>query len=414
MAEEKIQISWDDVNSPEVDASINEQNARARSQQHYASQSNGPPSPHSATHSQSTSIWYNSFAYMALFGLLGGVVAWLPGEVAWAVRPSELDELRNYYQLYTYTKQQMDSQTISQSDGADIINTAFDELQKNPKLSAYFEMDDEHQARFIDAIKFKSFLNGIIWFAIVGIAISFCLSVADQIVTRNLQGAIINASVGVVLGLVGGVVVGLFVDKIYTIILGENHVGNLAPRAIFARAVGWAILGMFLSIGPGFAMRNAKRLAVGLLGGLIGGIIGGILFNLALAVVPTDVVSRLIGLASIGVVTGAATGLVENAAKTGWLRVVEGLIAGKQFVLYKNPTCIGSSPQCEIFLFKDSRVAPKHAAIHMTGNGFEIEDMHSGNGTLINGSAVARRRLRNNDQIQIGGTTMVFQEKDRD
>ena len=62
-------------------------------------------------------------------------------------------------------------------------------------------------------------------------------------------------------------------------------------------------------------------------------------------------------LVAIGVVTALATALVENAAKTGWLRVLTGLIAGKQFILYRNPTYVGSSPDCEIYLFKDKLVA---------------------------------------------------------
>ena len=31
----------------------------------------------------------------------------------------------------------------------------------------------------------------------------------------------------------------------------------------------------------------------------------------------------------------------------------EGLIAGKQFVLYRDPTYIGSAPNCHVYLFKD-------------------------------------------------------------
>jgi pSer/pThr/pTyr-binding forkhead associated (FHA) protein len=79
-------------------------------------------------------------------------------------------------------------------------------------------------------------------------------------------------------------------------------------------------------------------------------------------------------------------------------------------VLYRNPTIIGSSPQCEIYLFKDPQVGPRHAAIHV-GRGFEIEALQPGCGTFVNGQAVSRTRLRNGDQVQIGSTTFVFQEK---
>jgi pSer/pThr/pTyr-binding forkhead associated (FHA) protein len=120
-----------------------------------------------------------------------------------------------------------------------------------------------------------------------------------------------------------------------------------------------------------------------------------------------------VAIISIGTVAGMGTGLIESVAKTGWLRVVAGLIAGKQFIIYKNPTRIGSSPQCEVYLFKDPQVGPWHAAIHAVPGGYDIEDLQSPSGTLVNGRSVSRVRLKNNDLLQIGTTTLQFQEKPR-
>ena len=104
--------------------------------------------------------------------------------------------------------------------------------------------------------------------------------------------------------------------------------------------------------------------------------------------------------------------MIETVAKSGWLRVVSGLIAGKQFVLYKSPTYIGSSPACEIYLFKDFEVHPRHAAIRRTPGGFEIEDLSNGNMT-VNGSRISRARLKNGDRIQIGSTMFLFHARGR-
>ena len=100
-----------------------------------------------------------------------------------------------------------------------------------------------------------------------------------------------------------------------------------------------------------------------------------------------------------------------NAAKSGWLKVTAGLIAGKQFVLYRNPTFIGSSPDNQIYLFKDGQVGRRHAAIHIIRGGFEIEDLPLGVATLINGRPITRTKLRSGDQVQIGNTRFLFQEK---
>ena len=121
--------------------------------------------------------------------------------------------------------------------------------------------------------------------------------------------------------------------------------------------------------------------------------------------------SRLIGLGAIGTVAGAASGMIENAAKSGWLKVTQGLIAGKQFILYRNPTFIGSSPENQIYLFKDPHVGRRHAAIHLVQGGFELEDLPLGAATLVNGRTVTRTRLKNGDQVQVGGTRFLFQEK---
>ena len=83
-------------------------------------------------------------------------------------------------------------------------------------------------------------------------------------------------------------------------------------------------------------------------------------------------------LVAIGVVAGGCTGLIENAAKTGWLKVTAGLIAGKQFILYRNPTFIGSGPECQIYLFRDPKVGRRHAAVHLVPGGIELEKPAAG------------------------------------
>ena len=77
-------------------------------------------------------------------------------------------------------------------------------------------------------------------------------------------------------------------------------------------------------------------------------------------------------------------------------------------MIYKNPTQLGSSPKCEIYLFKDPEVSPRHAAIHKVAGGHEIEDLGSASGTLVNGKPVTRTRLRGGDEIRIGETTLKF------
>jgi hypothetical protein len=180
---------------------------------------------------------------------------------------------------------------------------------------------------------------------------------------------------------------------------------------VFARATGWAVLGLFLAIAPGIVLFNIRRSIIGLAGGFTGGLLGGLLFDPIVLGTENVFISRFIAVVGIGVIAGLGTGFLESVAKTGWLKVVGGLIAGKQFILYKNPTLIGSSPQCEIYLFKDAQIAPQHAKIRRVPQGYEIQDQATKSGTFVNGTAIRRVYLKNNDQIQIGGTSFSFQEK---
>jgi hypothetical protein len=122
--------------------------------------------------------------------------------------------------------------------------------------------------------------------------------------------------------------------------------------------------------------------------------------------------SRAVGLVLIGAVAGAMIGVVELIARESWIRILTGPIAGKEFILYRNPTWIGSSPKSEIFLFKDPQVAPRHAAIHRVADWYEIEDQGSPAGTLVGPVRIKRQRLRDRDRVQLGQTTVEFRVRD--
>ncbi|MGC3996282.1 MAG: RING finger protein [Anaeromyxobacter sp.] len=108
--------------------------------------------------------------------------------------------------------------------------------------------------------------------------------------------------------------------------------------------------------------------------------------------------SRAVGFTVIGLTTGLMIGVVELLARDAWLKMQAGPLAGKEFVLFKNPTTIGSSPKADIYLFKDAEVEPVHALIHVVGEGYELEDKGGAGRTVVNGRAVRRKRLEAGDR----------------
>jgi len=418
MSPDKIKVSLDDVYSSHVDDKLKSQDAIVRAQQHYQQQMTAAQqvSAIKATVPGRTSIWYNSLFYMAVFGLLGGLVAWGVGEAIHQGMSSPMDEYMAFLSKANRIFIQVRDGDLSEARAEAMLETLAAEYEHNPyiRIAKDEGMSDVQkeaaQDRQLKTDKRATEIQTIIFIGLVGLVLALSLSVADPVVTRNWRSAGINSCVGIFLGLVGGVIVGLFANHLYRALgAGSESMG----KQMFARSVAWGVVGLFLAVAPGVVMRSWKRLVIGIVGGLVGGLLGGLLFDPIAKLTESAVVSRLVGLVAIGFLAAVGTGIIEKAAKTGWLKVVAGLIAGKQFILYRNPTNIGSSPQCEIYLFKDTQVAPRHAAIHVASGGCELESVSPGSATFLNGQAVSRKRLRNGDRIQIGGTVFEFQEKEK-
>jgi pSer/pThr/pTyr-binding forkhead associated (FHA) protein len=75
-----------------------------------------------------------------------------------------------------------------------------------------------------------------------------------------------------------------------------------------------------------------------------------------------------------------------------------------------NEAVIGRSLDCEIRLGVDS-VSRKHARVALRNEEYHIEDMNSTNGVYVNGVKVVKCVLRDNDQIEIGGVKIIFNEE---
>jgi hypothetical protein len=408
MEENKITVSWDELNSRKVDTRLREQQGIARTRSYAqldhaaASQVAMPPPPRN--------LWYNAFFYMTLFGLLGGLLAWSVGEAV-HYTPTDKDAANELLQ-------DLQRISVAREEGKfndDQANKAALSVRDEGTDNRYFlvaidpnRTAEQRQAEWAEMDKqegSRQFIADLLAYGICGVMIAVCLAIAEPLVQRNWAGAVVNGSVGAMLGLVGGVVVASWLYR------SETQTGPGTAWSYAYDAITWGILGLFLAAAAGVVMRNWKKLWIGMLGGLIGGAIGGAVFQPIGAMGGSPGISRLVALVAIGVVTALATALVENAAKTGWLRVLTGLIAGKQFILYRNPTYVGSSPDCEIYLFKDKLVGPRHAAIHLVPGGFELENLPLGGDTIVNGKPVTRARLRHGDRVGIGGSTFLFQEK---
>lgn len=281
----------------------------------------------------------------------------------------------------------------------------------------------QYPAPDLVSLKFRDYLTSIlVVFPLVAGFIGLAVGGADGALSRAWGRALVCALVGLGMGLVAGIVASVAAHIIYWVfgaLMAPLHRGGHESAGAFmlqmmSRGIAWALAGMASGLGQGIALRSRKLFMNGLIGGTVGGLIGGLLFDPINRMFSDDsaALSRAIGFVVIGLVTGLMVGIVELIAREAWLKMLAGPLAGKEFVLYKDPTSIGSSPKREVYLFKDPDVEPVHALVRRVGEGYEIEDQKTPAGVLLNGRKVTRARLKSQDQIRIGSTVLLFTMKE--
>jgi pSer/pThr/pTyr-binding forkhead associated (FHA) protein len=79
---------------------------------------------------------------------------------------------------------------------------------------------------------------------------------------------------------------------------------------------------------------------------------------------------------------------------------IDGVVI-KEVQLTKDRTTVGRRPYNDIVI-DNLAVSGEHAVIQLLGNEASLEDLNSTNGTYINGKAVKKQQLANNDTVEIG------------
>lgn len=89
------------------------------------------------------------------------------------------------------------------------------------------------------------------------------------------------------------------------------------------------------------------------------------------------------------------------------LIVVRGVDEGKQFELAGGTVTVGRHSANAVALH-DTQVSRRHLEVRATAAGYELLDLGSGNGTLLNGQPVQAAPLRSGDTVTVGQTVLMF------
>jgi len=87
--------------------------------------------------------------------------------------------------------------------------------------------------------------------------------------------------------------------------------------------------------------------------------------------------------------------------------VVTLTVAGEKHEITSSRVVLGRSRSCDVHV-PDVNVSRRHAELRQEGATYWIVDLDSTNGTVLNGQAVEKEKVRDGDTITLGSTEIVF------
>jgi len=287
-------------------------------------------------------------------------------------------------------------------------------------FNGYYRLSGSSIGSFSELFAEQAFVG-----AVFGIFVGMAIGLVNGLSTGSSRLVKRDTAWGAAVGLGGGLL-GLFFGQLF---FGSLYVDprravsglGLGPLVfiwdVLVRAIGWALIGLFLGMAQGLPIGSKKAARHGAVGGFIGGLLGGTLFEIVPYILPPGtrnpgVISRGISLTITGASIGLFIGLVETLLKQAWIRVVAGRNEGKEYIISKNRTTIGRDELSDVGLFGDRNISPLHAVIDSAPGGRHVlRDMNTAIGTAVNGRKITEDFLRDGDLIEIGPMRLEFHEK---
>jgi len=227
--------------------------------------------------------------------------------------------------------------------------------------------------------------------------------------------------VGLVVCFLIGLPAVYYSNVVFTIILSAGGWGaNQAGSEIYlraARVIGWVLMGLICGAGVGLAsgslkdfMGSLRNIVKGAVGGWVGGFVGGVAFDV-IGANASGLYSRLFGLCALGLAVGLMIGLVQELTKSAWVNVEAGRLRGRSFNIDRAVATLGRAEENVVGLFGDSGVQPRHAVIERHGNAYVLKNLAVQQGVWLNGNRIETAELSEGDRIKISDYELSFHLK---
>ena len=230
----------------------------------------------------------------------------------------------------------------------------------------------------------------------------------------------IGIGIGAALGL--GLVLGFLASSLYTggverivddhfdsglTLADDAFWDEFSSRNQLNRGLAWMLIGLAAGLTVSVATLEWKRLPITGGGGLVGGFLGGYLFD----IFPSEDAAQITGLLITGLALGGSIAITEQAAKTSWIEITHGGMAGKQFILYKNSISLGSAASADITLIKDAAMPGIAATLEKQGGIMIVASLDTSAPVFVNGVETVRGQLKDGDTLSIGKTGIRYRER---
>lgn len=230
---------------------------------------------------------------------------------------------------------------------------------------------------------------------VTGVSMGFTFGVGQWTTLRRRWLPMLAAALGGLGGVAG-------------LLWGETLYQLLRFAEVPARVVGWCLVGFAVGSSQGVVRGSVAGALRAGFGGALGGGIGGALFAwLPTATSLPDPTCRGLAWVLMGALIGSASALFERLLANATLKVASGKLEGKEFVLDKPRLVIGRDERCDIALYYDAAVLPRHATLEWAGDGYRIAPIGQA-AVTVNGHSAPVKTLHHNDVLVIGNTRLVY------
>lgn len=252
-----------------------------------------------------------------------------------------------------------------------------------------------------------------IWVGLVGMTLGAVLAAWDSLTSSAWSRALRTGGIGAGVGAVAGFVGGYLAQMLFTFMLerasSAQSYDDIRLQMIFARAVAWGVFGGLLGLGLGIPS-GSRKIVNGLIGGLAGGAAGGFAFELLGSAATGDQgFVRFLGLVVTGMGIGVGVGLVDRLTRQVWIEFRSGPLRGREVILFKPRTTLGSAPTCDVVLSNDPSMQPIHLTLVLVPGGVAVEPV--GPVSVGGDPMVAGRAVRSGEVVELGRSQLVVNQR---